>query len=911
MRPPVALKSLSLALIVFLLLSGVPVLAAPPAPAAPAGSRAALARLESEAGGEVQVSVKRGLNTASFVNLPRSGSELALSGVTLRQQAMSFLSEYGELFGIRDARQELADRPTLRDLAGGSHVRFAQIYQGIPVFGGELRVHFDKGGRVVAANGAFVPDIDTSVTPVLTPEQAAQAATLAVAAANPEATSTAYTAEAPELLIYRTGLVQGVEGQSYLAYRVEVSNGVDVRDQTFIDATTGKVLDRFPMMDNALYRELYLRSYSPRSLVWKEGDAWPADTEYQNVLNGAGETYNLIGSLTNGGWLSYNGADAVMKSIAKYNPGGLYCPNASWNGTNTQFCNEVSGDDTVAHEWGHAYTEYTHNLIYAWQPGALNEAYSDIWGEVVDLLNARGKDDATPALRSADGLACSALACDSNAPATDNSWRWVSGEDDPGFGCPIRDMWRPDCYGDPGSVTSTNYYCSSSDGGGVHTNSGVPNHGFALTVDGGTSGGQTIAGLGLVKAAHIYWHAQSTYQTNVTDFADHADALAASCQDLIGQPLYDLKTTGPGAWGSTTPALTQSDCDQVNKVALAVQFRTAPACTFTPMFNPNALALCTNAGDSPQNYLFEGFEAGMTGWTTQQAPSNASTWTDRPWHVVGNAPDGHAGSAVFGPDPVVGDCGADLENGVTSLLSPEISIPTNATAPVKMAWDHLVSMEIDYDGGNLKASVNGGAFALVPASAFTFNPYNSSLAAGDNDNPMAGQAAWTGGDGGAVSSKWGQSQIDLSKIGVDPGDKVQFRWDVGSDGCNGWDGWYLDDVRVYSCSPCAAPDAPTGLGIAAPDAATISLSWSAAAGASQYEVWTAENAPYFDVTGKTCASPAPYQCAVRTGTTYGAADLGSPAVNHSYTVRSASSCGQTAGGATRVGEFEFSLVKGQ
>jgi hypothetical protein len=227
-----------------------------------------------------------------------------------------------------------------------------------------------------------------------------------------------------------------------------------------------------------------------------------------------------------------------------------------------------------------------------------------------------------------------------------------------------------------------------------------------------------------------------------------------------------------------------------------------------------------------------------------------------------------------------------------------------------MAWDHLVSMEINYDGGNLKASVNGGAFTLVPASAFTFNAYKGSLVGSGNDNPMAGQAAWTGGDGGAVSSQWGQSQLDLSKIGVDPGDTVQFSWDVGSDGCNGWDGWYVDDVRVYSCAPCATPATPAGLGIAAPNATTVSLNWPAAAGAAQYEVWTAVGAPYFDPTGKTCANPAPFACAVTPTTTYGAADLGDAAVNHSYVIRSANACGQSSGASNRVAEFDFALVRG-
>ena len=38
---------------------------------------------------------------------------------------------------------------------------------------------------------------------------------------------------------------------------------------------------------------------------------------------------------------------------------------------------------------GPAYTEHTWGGIYQWQPGALNESYSDIWGETVDLINDR------------------------------------------------------------------------------------------------------------------------------------------------------------------------------------------------------------------------------------------------------------------------------------------------------------------------------------------------------------------------------------------------------------------------------------------------------------------------------------------------------------------------------------------
>ena len=68
------------------------------------------------------------------------------------------------------------------------------------------------------------------------------------------------------------------------------------------------------------------------------------------------------------------------------------CPNAYWDGQATKYCNGVTSDDVVAHEWTHAVTEYTSDLIYQWQPGALNEAYSDIFGETIDLINGEQTD---------------------------------------------------------------------------------------------------------------------------------------------------------------------------------------------------------------------------------------------------------------------------------------------------------------------------------------------------------------------------------------------------------------------------------------------------------------------------------------------------------------------------------------
>ena len=93
---------------------------------------------------------------------------------------------------------------------------------------------------------------------------------------------------------------------------------------------------------------------------------------------------------------SYDGAGHSMTTVN--NDGRINCPNANWNGVTTNYCNGVTSDDVVAHEWGHAYTEYTSGLIYQWQSGALNESYSDVWGETVDLINGEqdeGEGDLT------------------------------------------------------------------------------------------------------------------------------------------------------------------------------------------------------------------------------------------------------------------------------------------------------------------------------------------------------------------------------------------------------------------------------------------------------------------------------------------------------------------------------------
>ena len=116
-----------------------------------------------------------------------------------------------------------------------------------------------------------------------------------------------------------------------------------------------------------------------------------------------------------------------------------------------------------------------------------------------------------------------------------------------------------------------------------------------------------------------------------------------------------------------------------------------------------------------------------------------------------------------------------------------------------MAFEHYVSTETGYDGGNVKISINGGAYAVIPASAYIFNKPTKLTDASTNTNPLAGQEGFTGTDGGEIGGSWGTSQVDLTKAGVASGDKVTFRFDIGRDGCGGLEGWAVDNIEVVTC----------------------------------------------------------------------------------------------------------------
>ena len=181
----------------------------------------------------------------------------------------------------------------MRKTAYGWTVEFAQSYQGVPVFGGELHAQVDKAGQLTSVNGFVAPDLKHGVATRLSAAQAADRAVAAVRQ-DPPGSSDATTdlsgikAATSKLYVYREGAIRGVPGANVLAYAVEVTNERNVRDMVFIDADTGKVVNRYSMIDDALERELYEEAFDPANLVWEEGDPLPGTLPHGPAERGGG-----------------------------------------------------------------------------------------------------------------------------------------------------------------------------------------------------------------------------------------------------------------------------------------------------------------------------------------------------------------------------------------------------------------------------------------------------------------------------------------------------------------------------------------------------------------------------------------------------------------------------------------------
>jgi cysteine-rich repeat protein len=420
------------------------------------------------------------------------------------------------------------------DEAGLEHVRLRQTVGGIPVRYAEMTMHL-RGDRLTALHGKTVTDAaDVGLSPDISAGAAAEAAA-DVVRDKYRAGDASFTA--PQLELFNRGLLEGARGTTRLAWFVNATAPM-LNVYIWVDAQNGAVLFDLNQVPDALNRFVYDQNNNPfgypGTLVGTEGAPPVSPADAVDVFAYTEHTYNYY--LSEHGRDSFDGAGAIMQATVRYCDLTCGCPclNAFWNGASSVYgAPPFSMDDVVGHEWTHGVTQYEANLIYYKASGALNESFSDIFGEVIDLTNGAGYD----------------------LPGS----RWAVAESglNPGG---IRNMMTPGIGlgRDPDKVSSPLFYCGENDQGGVHTNSGIGNHGFALMVDGGTFNGFTITGIGLTKAAKIQYRSLTQYLTPTSSFQDNYDALLQSCNDLIG-----------------VVGITGADCVEVQKALDSVEMYAA------------------------------------------------------------------------------------------------------------------------------------------------------------------------------------------------------------------------------------------------------------------------------------------------------------------------------------------------
>ncbi|MBE3559793.1 MAG: M4 family metallopeptidase [Ktedonobacteraceae bacterium] len=204
----------------------------------------------------------------------------------------------------------------------------------------------------------------------------------------------------------------------------------------------------------------------PGDMVRGEGAPSTGDPATDEAYDGLGATYNFY-------WKTYerNSIDDSGLPLNATVHFGQHYNNAFWNGERMVF-GDGDGElfnrftislDVIGHELTHGVTEDEARLIYSGQPGALNESLSDVFGSLVKQFALQQTADQADWLIGAglftervQGVALRSM----KAPGT--------AFDDPVLGK------------DPQPAHMRDFVYTFEDNGGVHINSGIPNHAFYL-----------------------------------------------------------------------------------------------------------------------------------------------------------------------------------------------------------------------------------------------------------------------------------------------------------------------------------------------------------------------------------------------------------------------------------------------
>lgn len=273
----------------------------------------------------------------------------------------------------------------------------------------------------------------------------------------------------------------------------------------------------------------HLSDPNARAVVRDEGQPAVPDQSVDEAYDALGDTYSLYWDVFKRN--SIDGAGMDMLGEVHYSSG---YDNAFWDGERMifgdgdgrLFTGFTGAIDVVGHELTHGVTQFTANLHYLGQPGALNESISDVFGSLVKQYH----------------LGQSAQQAD---------WLIGAGILGPAMhGVALRSMKAPGTAyeGDAQPGTMAGYVHTMEDNGGVHTNSGIPNHAFYLAA--------TALGGNAWEAPGAIWYGTLTggQLGASSSFGDFAKATVATATRLFGDGSKEAAAVA-GSWAQVGVSL--------------------------------------------------------------------------------------------------------------------------------------------------------------------------------------------------------------------------------------------------------------------------------------------------------------------------------------------------------------------
>ena len=205
-----------------------------------------------------------------------------------------------------------------------------------------------------------------------------------------------------------------------------------------------------------------------------------------------------------------------------------------------------------------------------------------------------------------------------------------------------------------------------------------------------------------------------------------------------------------------------------------------------PCSDPSEATICP-AGQSPSYQFFDDMENVVSGNWTSAASVGTNTWyypqTANPYGFDAT----YTSSGFYNLWGYNQPATADFYMAMTS----DVTLPANAYMHFKHDWAFEDYGSTAYDGGVLEYSTNSGSSWNDTSALFAENGYNGMISSSFG-NALGGRSAFTGESHGYTASR-----LNLNSLA---GQNVRFRFRIGTDSSYDAWGWFIDDVRIYTCA---------------------------------------------------------------------------------------------------------------